>query len=84
MKLRRMNKIYAQTNGYFWLPCPICDQMFGGHEWDATLRISQSQGVGVCPDCVEEATKRNTEKFGYSEYGIAIALPQSKKATPAS
>ena len=33
MKYRMLNKIYAQLNRYFWLPCPVCGQMFGGHEW---------------------------------------------------
>ena len=22
---------YARIFGYFWLPCPICGKMFGGH-----------------------------------------------------
>jgi len=34
MKHRYLNKIYAKFFGYFWLPCPLCGQMFGGHEWE--------------------------------------------------
>lgn len=29
---RYINKLYAKLFGYFWLPCPICGEMFGGHE----------------------------------------------------
>lgn len=30
---RWANRLYAAAVGYFWLPCPICGQMFGGHEY---------------------------------------------------
>jgi C4-type Zn-finger protein len=29
---RFFNRLYAFTHGYFWLPCPICGEEFGGHE----------------------------------------------------
>jgi len=29
---RALNKAYAKMMGYFWLPCPRCGRMFGGHE----------------------------------------------------
>lgn len=31
-RIRWINKLYAAIMGYFWSPCPICGQMFGGHE----------------------------------------------------
>jgi hypothetical protein len=35
---RRLNRVYASLAGYFWLPCPMCGEMFGGHEaGDANL-----------------------------------------------
>lgn len=30
--MRRLHRLYAWLFGYFWLPCPICGRMFGGHE----------------------------------------------------
>lgn len=30
--MRLLNRIYAFLFGYFWLPCPLCGEMFGGHE----------------------------------------------------
>jgi len=53
---------------YFWLPCPLCGQMFGGHEWlkGNTLMQSLNTGTGVCPDCGEKAKKLNLKNFGLS------------------
>lgn len=31
-RIRWINKLYADIVGYFWMPCPICGQMLGGHE----------------------------------------------------
>jgi hypothetical protein len=30
--MRLLNRLYAFIFGYFWLPCPICRECFGGHE----------------------------------------------------
>ena len=67
-KPKWMRKARANAGGYFWLPCPICGEMFGGFEWKSghSLMTSKSEGVGVCPKkkCKEEADRRNLEKFG--------------------
>lgn len=67
MKHRTFNKWYAKLGGYFWIPCPICEQMFGGHEskanysipraqyTDNKLQISRYSGRLVCPDCGKSA-----------------------------
>ena len=31
-KIRWLNKLYARLSMQYWLPCPICKTMFGGHE----------------------------------------------------
>lgn len=64
MKLPRfLHKWYAFLFGYFWLPCPICGEDFGGHEWThgEALMTSWNTGTGVCPNCVEACKKRNAE-----------------------
>jgi hypothetical protein len=60
MKNRTFNKMYARLNGYFWLPCPLCGQHFGGHEWSHGNKCSSipkpgspGTGMGICPDCTE-------------------------------
>lgn len=30
--MRKLSRLYAWIFGYFWLACPRCDKMFGGHE----------------------------------------------------
>ena len=48
-------KAYAETNGYFWLPCPRCGTEFGGHEWDTPTaiecRVYPNTGHGTCGQC---------------------------------
>lgn len=34
---RMVSQMYAKALGYFWLPCPRCGQMFGGHEVQGSL-----------------------------------------------
>lgn len=53
-------RLVAKTLGYFWLPCPLCGEEFGGHEWRNILghhssipdpARGPSYGVGICLDC---------------------------------
>lgn len=63
--MRLFHRIYAFLFGFFWLPCPLCGEHFGGHEWtayDATLWETQSSGIGVCKNCIPEAQRRNAER----------------------
>lgn len=63
---RRLNHLYAQLTGYFWLPCPICGEMFGGHECGTqSLLKDWYMGDVVCnrPACNEEAKRRNQQLF---------------------
>jgi hypothetical protein len=56
---RHLERDYAQRNGYFWLPCSLCGQEYGGHEWIHTPGVLSSirdahdptLGHAICPDC---------------------------------
>ena len=55
---RWLNQVYAQVFGYFWLPCPICGEFWGGHEWRApwqeiTCCRSESRCHGICTRCAK-------------------------------
>lgn len=65
MKIPRiLHRIYAGLTGYFWLPCPICKEYFGGHEKNSgSLYSDRYSGRTVCSNCVGEADKRNDELF---------------------
>lgn len=56
---RAAAKLYADLNGYFWLPCPICGEHFGGHEGGKESVPSDRPYIGrvVCnkPECNEKA-----------------------------
>jgi hypothetical protein len=67
LKRRRWNEFRAALGGRFWLPCPVCGQMFGGHEkgGGSLLKGSRAEfwaevkehgsamrcGRTTCPDC---------------------------------
>lgn len=59
MRHRALNRLLARLGGYFWLPCPLCGQPFGGHEWHDVDGLSSivnvpgnpGSGRGICPDC---------------------------------
>jgi len=56
MKIPRfLHRIYAWLNFYFWLPCNLCGEHFGGHEWnDHHVTISENDdgaSKGVCQKC---------------------------------
>jgi len=57
MRHRRWARLRAAFGGYFWKPCPNCQQMFGGHEegggtlWTHSEGLRSRQGWGLCPEC---------------------------------
>jgi hypothetical protein len=72
MKHRLFNRIYAWYFHYFWLPCPICGQMFGGHEWTSYGGLSSTiyndwdnptLGKAICPDCTRDGRGSNNPLF---------------------
>ena len=62
MKNRLFNKLKAFCGSYFWLPCPMCGQYFGGHEWAGGVN---PDGWGICPDCgrVEEYYEKMLKEY---------------------
>ena len=65
VRWRWLNRIYAHINSYFWLPCPICNEKFGGHEWlPGHSILKETEGRVVCykEECRLEAESRSTFK----------------------
>ena len=57
---RWVHRVRARLGGYFWLPCPECGRMFGGHEcgpilWDDETR---TRGKMLCRLHEEQQAKR--------------------------
>ena len=60
--MRLLNKLYAWMFGYFWLPCPVCKENFGGHESGyAAIVAEDGRGYVVCskPACNAHAATMN-------------------------
>ncbi len=55
----------AHLGGYFWLPCPNCGKMFGGHEASGSLYDSWVSGQSTCndPKCLAEVERKNKAFF---------------------
>ncbi len=66
VRWRWLNRWYAKALAYFWLPCPICGEPFGGQETlpGHVVWGTESQGSCVCykEACYREALKRNKER----------------------
>ncbi len=62
---RAKNKIFANLNGYFWIPCPICGTPFGGHEWQNGQSMKLKEGSqtnqGICPPCSWELGEESAQ-----------------------
>lgn len=53
-RFRGFHRAYAASHGYFWLPCPLCDRPFGGHEWGGDLpdpMKGPGSYIGICSEC---------------------------------
>lgn len=69
---RFIQRIYAFLHAYYWLPCTICGEYYGGHEAAGTLMTSSTGGVLVCPDCAEEAEKRNRARREMEDHEVIV------------
>jgi len=58
MKLPRfLHQFYAWLMGYFWIPCPICREYFGGHEltnWKRLRTYQLQTGHVICDACAAQ------------------------------
>lgn len=70
---RWLEQIKAYLGGYFWLPCTLCREPYGGHEWNgASLLLDQTSGRVVCVNCEAEADRINRQRFP-DLYGLTVA-----------
>jgi len=49
---RWLNFLYAHLNSYFWLPCGVCGEYFGGHEKRGKgIKLNEYTTQGTCRHC---------------------------------
>lgn len=54
---RWIERLRAFFGGYFWMPCPLCERYFGGHEeGNGDLYVGNGRGKMVCSECAEFAS----------------------------
>jgi hypothetical protein len=82
---RFVERIYARVNGYFWLPCPLCQREFGGHEWLSGPQYGipwpeegTNHGRGICPRCGDERAEA-ARKRGWSGMFSLIWLDSERR-----
>lgn len=66
--MKWLHRLYAFFGGYFWLPCPLCGDHFGGHQWrdydglsadiDDPSGPEPSSGLAICPRCTRAGRGR--------------------------
>lgn len=65
---RSYQRRYARRHGYFWLPCPLCGEEFGGHEAHGSIATEDpDRREDICPSCTAErqdAAERYLEDLG--------------------
>jgi hypothetical protein len=65
---RWVHEKYATSMGYFWLPCPRCGRMFGGHEKPGGELYEEAEYEGrrgssamTCSECPGTYVRRIVE-----------------------
>ena len=53
---RWFHQLYAWLGGYFWLPCPRCGRMFGGHEPKGGDKLVDGRLMMACSRCPQKDT----------------------------
>ena len=80
---RWLAKLQADVGGYFWLPCPICGENFGGQEvGPAALMDSTSHGKCVCNKPACEAEARRQSKPWYELANQQLAAWRKERESP--
>ena len=72
-------KRYADSHGYFWLPCPRCGEWFGGQEVGAhSVQCAQQPNTrhGACCPKTSGENDRDACRRAHEMHGEANQLPQ--------
>lgn len=61
--IRALRHWWAVSRNFFWMPCPLCGEPFGGNEWTISGEMEchsiphpddDHMGTGICPWCEVE------------------------------
>lgn len=81
-----LRKFWADFNGYFWLPCPVCYEYFGGFEWKSgasinvkPLKVGSCSGKGICIPCFEEGRAEHPQYLMNDGITVVTMVPSDEK-----
>lgn len=60
---RPIHRRFAHRSGLFYLPCPLCDKPYGGHQYGADIPDpceGEGRYVGICPPCGRRRQRTTT------------------------
>ena len=77
---RWLNRVYAGALGYFWIPCPICGQMFGGHEMAKNAMLCTERQRPLMWSTVVDGRQVVTTN-GFTQCGKGVCWRCADKAT---
>lgn len=74
---RNKARRYAQRHHFFWLPCPLCGEPFGGQEWGGAGIPTDQPGTsqGICAHCA--GTRLNAAERRLRDMGVTIHVSAS-------
>lgn len=52
---------FAAVGGYYWLPCPLCDRLHGGHESSESIpdpTCHEDTEMMICSECTRRRNVR--------------------------
>jgi hypothetical protein len=63
MRIEGLECLKAYIGGYFWLPCPMCGKMFGGHENGSDILdpndLFRAKMTCADPECIKRVDEYN-------------------------
>lgn len=68
---RWIARVWAKLFGYFWLPCPVCQEPFAGFEWGAfSMMTGPHAGTGACAKAECQAVAEKSTRNYYTSQGL--------------
>jgi hypothetical protein len=87
LRERDYQRRYAERYGYFWLPCVLCGEDFGGHEGGGSIPAGDmgfTDGVErshtICPRCTAERQRAAEDRL--AELGESTVTSWSRWGRP--
>ena len=80
-RTRTYERRYAKRHGYYWLPCPLCGDEFGGHEAHGSIPTAEPNTYEhICPACTAE--RQRTAERHLAQIGETVQFDGTRWGWP--